>query len=330
MLFKKDIVSITVVAFQFLLTCGSSVLRAQDIKATATLDSNSIIIGQQTQLRLSVQFNDLKKVQVNFPVFADTIRKEVEVVAESKIDTVFNEKAPYKYTLTKTFSVTSFDSGYWAIPPFRFDVNRNDTNAIYSEPLLLQVNTMPVDTTLAIKEIKAPYEETYTWIDWLKDNMYVVYTGLAAILVIIIIILFIRYFRKVPPPMVAVEVPKIPAHVIAYEKLEKLKSEKLWQEGKLKAYHSLLTDILREYIENRFKIQALEQTTDEILFGFRNIAIDEDSKGKLKQVLVLADLVKFAKENPLPGENELSMTNVYDFVNGTKRDEEPTNAKQGN
>jgi hypothetical protein len=96
--------------------------------------------------------------------------------------------------------------------------------------------------------------------------MYVVYTGLAAILVIIIIILFIRYFRKVPPPMVAVEVPKIPAHVIAYEKLEKLKSEKLWQEGKLKAYHSLLTDILREYIENRFKIQALEQTTDEILY----------------------------------------------------------------
>ncbi len=330
MLFEKNKLRITFIAFQFLLICGSSVMHAQEIKAIATLDSNSIVIGQQTQLRLSVQFNDLKKVRANFPVLGDTIRKEIEVVAESKVDTVFNEKAQYKYTLTKVFAVTSFDSGYWAIPPFKFDVNSNDTNAIYSEPLLLQVNTMPVDTTLAIKDIKSPYEETYTWIDWLKDNMYVVYTGLAAILVIIIIILFIRYFRKVPPPMVAVEVPKIPAHIIAFEKLEKLKSEKLWQEGKLKAYHSLLTDILREYIENRFKIQALEQTTDEILFGFRNIAIDEDSKDKLKQVLVLADLVKFAKENPLPGENELSMTNVYDFVNGTKRDEEPTNSKQGN
>jgi hypothetical protein len=330
MLFKKNILRISIVAFQFLVLCTSSIVRAQEIKAKATLDSNSIVIGQQTQLRLSVMFNDLKKVRVNFPVFADTIRKEIEVVAESKVDTVFNEKAQYKYILTKVFAVTSFDSGYWAIPPFKIDVNSDDTNAIYSEPLLLQVNTMAVDTTLAIKDIKAPYEETYTWIDWLKDNMYVVYTGLAAILVIIIIVLFIRYFRKVPPPMVAVEVPKIPAHIIAFEKLEKLKLEKLWQEGKLKAYHSLLTDILREYIENRFKIQALEQTTDEILFGFRNIAIDEGSKGKLKQVLLLADLVKFAKENPLPGENELSMTNVYDFVNGTKRDEETINSKQGN
>jgi hypothetical protein len=89
-------------------------------------------------------------------------------------------------------------------------------------------------------------------------------------------------------------------------------------------YHSRLTDILREYIENRFKIQAMEQTTDEILFGFRNAAVDEESKHKLKQVLSLADLVKFAKEQPLPNENESSLSNVYDFIHGTKREEEYT------
>ena len=102
--------------------------------------------------------------------------------------------------------------------------------------------------------------------------------------------------------------------------------EKLWQEGKLKLYHSQLTDIIREYIENRFKIQAQELTTDEILFGFRNIAIDEESKYKLKQILLIADLVKFAKEVPLASENEMSMSNSYDFINGTKREEEPEEA----
>jgi hypothetical protein len=298
---------------------------SQDIKATATLDTNSILIGKQTKLQLSIQYrvDGGKHIKVEFPEIADTIRKEIEVVGQSGIDTIIDKKDPYLFTQSKTLYLTSFDSGYWAIPPFKFFAS-NDSSAILTEPLLLQVGTVSVDTTQAIKDIKGPYEETYNWIDWLKDNMYVVYGSLAAILITILIIVIIRKMRKVQPPMIIVETPKTPAHIIALEKLDKLKTEKLWQEGKLKLYHSRLTDIVREYIEDRFKIQALEQTTEEILFGFRNAAVDEESKGKLKQVLILADLVKFAKEQPLPDENETSMSNVYDFINGTKREEEIT------
>mgnify|MGYP001563082378 FL=1 len=64
----------------------------------------------------------------------------------------------------------------------------------------------------------------------------------------------------------------------------------------------------------------MEQTTDEILFGFRRVAIDDESKSKLKSVLILADLVKFAKEQPLPTENDMSMVNSYNFIHGTKQD----------
>ncbi|MCW3102099.1 MAG: hypothetical protein JWO09_539 [Bacteroidetes bacterium] len=296
---------------------------AQEIKATAKLDSNSIVIGQQVKLELSIQYraDKGKHVQVTFPQITDTIRKEIEVVSQSKVDTIIDKNDPFLFTQVKTLYITSFDSGYWAMPPFKFDVN-TDTAGVLTEPLLLQVSTVAVDTTQALKDIKAPYEEAYSWVDWLKDNMYVVYTGLAAILVIIIIIILIRKMRNVKPPEIVVEVPKIPAHIIALEKLEKLRQQKLWQEGKLKAYHSSLTDILREYIENRFKISAMEQTTDEIIYGFRNAAVDEESKRKLKQVLMLADLVKFAKEQPLADENEASMSNVSDFINGTKREEE--------
>ena len=54
----------------------------------------------------------------------------------------------------------------------------------------------------------------------------------------------------------------------------------------------------------------------------RNLAVDDESKSKLKQALILSDLVKFAKEQPLSNENELSFTNSYEFVIGTKREEE--------
>ena len=295
---------------------------AQQIKATAQLDSNEIIIGQQVNLKLSIQYrvDNGKRIQVLWPEIADTIRKEVEIVSQGKIDTIVDKNDPYLFTQTQILSITSFDSGYWAIPPFKFFAG--DTNGIFTDPLLLQVSTMAVDTTQAIKDIKEPYEVTYTWLDWLKDNMLVLWVSLAAVLVILILFIILKYTRKVKPLMVEVEIPKIPAHIIAIEKLDKLKTENLWQNGKLKLYHSQLTDIIREYIENRFKIQALEQTTDEILFGFRNVAIDDDSKAKLKQVLILADLVKFAKEQPMPTENDMSLSNSYSFIDGTKREEE--------
>lgn len=301
---------------------------AQQVKATAKLDSNEIQIGQQVKLELSIQYrvDNGKRIQVQWPEIADTIRKEVEVVSQSKIDTTVDKNDPFLFTQTQILSITSFDSGYWAIPPFKFLAG--DTNGVFTDPLLLQVSTMTVDTTQAIKDIKEPYEQTYNWMDWIKDNMLVVWVILGAILVIVILLMIFKYTRKVKPIMVEVEIPKIPAHIIAFEKLEQLKTQNLWQEGKLKLYHSQLTDIIREYIENRYKIQAMEQTTDEILFGFRNVAIDEDSKAKLKQVLLLADLVKFAKEQPLPTENDLSMSNSYGFINGTKKDEEVIDKKK--
>jgi len=303
---------------------------AQQIKATAKLDSNEIQIGQQVKLELSIQYrvDNGKRIQVLWPEITDTIRKEVEVVSQSKIDTIIDKNDPYLFTQTQTLSITSFDSGYWAIPPFKFLAG--DTNGIFTDPLLLQVSTMAVDTTQAIKDIKEPYEQSYNWMDWIKDNMLVVWVILGAILVIIILLMIFKYTRKVKPIMVEVEIPKIPAHIIAFEKLDQLKTENLWQDGKLKLYHSQLTDIIREYIENRYKIQAMEQTTEEILFGFRNVAIDEESKAKLKQVLILADLVKFAKEQPLPTENDLSMSNSYGFIDGTKKDEEVVPDKKNN
>ncbi|MES2592291.1 MAG: hypothetical protein V4608_10430 [Bacteroidota bacterium] len=305
-----------------LLLC-SYVSKAQDIKATAKLDTTSIRIGQQVKLKLSVEYrvDNGQQVKIQWPEVADTIRKEVEVIGQSKVDTIIPDKNnPFQFIQTKTLYVTSFDSGYWAIPPFKFVINA-DTNGVFTESLLLEVGTVAVDTTLAIRGIKPPYDESYTWLDWIKDNMIVVYGALIAILVTLIIIYLIKRFKKKKPEVVEVEAPKIPAHIIAFEKLDKLKNEKLWQEGKLKLYHSSLSEIVREYIENRFKIQALEQTTDEIIYGFRNVAIDDESKMKLKQVLILADLVKFAKEQPLPNENEMSLTNAYDFVNGTKKEE---------
>jgi len=144
----------------------------------------------------------------------------------------------------------------------------------------------------------------------------------------------IRFIRKLKRSKEG-EVPEIepdPAHIIAFRELEKLREEKLWQNGEIKPYYTKLTEILRQYLENRFKVFSLELTTSETLEALVKTGFKKDeSYNQLKRVLTGADLVKFAKHNPEPTENEMHFQNSWDFVLATKEKEvipEPINVKE--
>ena len=301
-----------------------SALFSQNINVTATLDTNSILIGQQTKIKLKVEYKtDQGELKIEFPKVADTIIKQIEVVNQSKIEKYIPDSSDMSRMMQEqTLIITSFDSGYYAIPPFRFIVNGDSSKTAETEALLLSVNTVAVDTTQNIKDIKPPIEVPFSW----KEYLPYVYWGLGGLAVLAGVILLVRYFlrKQKPKPLPEIIIPKIPAHVTALERLEKLKEEKLWQQGKLKQYHSELSDILRQYIEHRFYIHAMEQVTDEIMYSFRSADIPDEMKMKLRQVLFLSDLVKFAKELPLPNENEQSWMNAYEFVMATKKEETTT------
>ena len=294
---------------------------SQNITVTATLDTNTILIGQQAKIKLQVEYKtDQGEIKIDFPKIADTIIKQIEVVGQSKVETFIPDSNDMsRLAQTQTFIITSFDSGYYAIPPFRFIIDGDSSKAIETEPLLFAVSTVAVDTTKSIMDIKPPIEVPFSW----KEYLPYVYWGLGALAILAGIILLIRYYLKKRKTKTLPEIiiPKIPAHVTALERLEKLKEEKLWQQGKLKQYHSEITDIIRQYIEHRFYIHAMEQVSDEIMHSFRTVDLSEELKMKLRNILFLSDLVKFAKEHPLPNENEQSWTNAYEFVMATKKEE---------
>jgi hypothetical protein len=150
--------------------------------------------------------------------------------------------------------------------------------------------------TLSIKPIKPPLKAPVTLAEILT------WVGLA--LVVAAIAFGVYYFllkKKKKEPLIKLRLkPSIPPDEAALEALEALKLKKLWQSGKVKEYYSEMTDIVREYIELRFLIRALEMTTDEIRMAMHQSGIDGGAKVKLLQTLTLADLVKFAKEQPLP------------------------------
>ena len=135
---------------------------------------------------------------------------------------------------------------------------------------------------------------------------------------IIFYVIYRKKHGKSPIPMIKVK-PKRPAHEIALEQLERIRNEKIWSRGQVKEYHVQLTDAVRTYIADRYGIDAEQMTTSEILDMF-NVAvpIDNEDKMRLRQMLELADSVKFAKYQPLQGDNDLSLRNAFDFVEHTK------------
>ena len=96
---------------------------------------------------------------------------------------------------------------------------------------------------------------------------------------------------------------------------ENLRQQKLWQSGKVKEYFSSLTDIAREYIEGQFGVNAVEMTTDDILEEVKPLQFSQETYGKLKETMEVADLVKFAKYSTSSLESENAMTSMTEFVN---------------
>jgi hypothetical protein len=306
------------------LACFTYKSNAQDIKVEAKLDKSTIVLGDQTILRLSAQLpvND----KISFPVLADTISSKIQIVEVGKTDTIADKNNPAVRTISRQYTITSFDAGLQTIPAFSLQVN---AQSFKTDPLPLQVTSVAVDTTKAIYDIKQPLAVRYSFFDWLRDHWQWVVVSLLGILLIAGLLYYLWQKRK-NKPVFAVVKPLVPADVTALNKLVVLRDKKLWQQEEVKQYHIELTDILREYLEKRYHIKALEQTSDEIFAGLRHMEIADQNRNKLRQILMLADLVKFAKGKPSNSENEQSIENAISFVTDTKEINQLPNNKAQN
>lgn len=286
---------------------------SQIITIEAKLDSNKFLIGDQVKLNLIITKS--KTAKVNFPILSDSIAPSVEVVERLKPDTISKNGDIIK--LRQSFLITSFDSGNHVIPPLPFEfLHDTITDVIYSDSLLFTVNTLKVDTaSKKIYDIKAPFDEPFSFMEIIEYFIW----GAAILILIALGIYIYRKYKKKEPLIKIPQKPADPPHVIAIRELDILKDKKLWQNNHIKKYHTELTEIIRKYIEARFNIQALEMTSFEIIQSLSNEKyISDQNISELRQTLILADYVKFAKAQPLPNENDLSIQYAYKFVNDTK------------
>lgn len=292
-----------------LMVCAALCTRyayAQDVTVTTRMDANKIMVGDQARLFLEVKSNP-SSVAVHWPQFPDTFN-HLEIVEKGKIDTVRQGgHVAYKQRLL----ITGFDSGVFNIPAFIFaysPVQGGETQSVASDSLQLLVQTVPVDTSKAFKPIKGLMEVKGSWLDY-------IWYILGALILLGVGIFIAFYFLK--NKKVAAPKPQGPAETLQERTLRlltELDAKQLWQKKQVKEYYVILTDIVRNYIEQRFNTPAMELTTDELLYKAQHHRELQPYHGLLSGILYTADLAKFAKAEPLPQEHMDAMEKAKQLV----------------
>ena len=275
------------------------------------IDTKEMRIGEHVRLTLELSVDSGYNVDVQIP----NTFSGIEVLDKKESITT---DAKGRETYRNECIITSFVDAPQTIPSIIARVNDDE---YYTNSVNLLVNTVPVDT-LNLKNIKGyrpVWEVRLTW-DEYRDTVHLLFLFL--VLLALLSWIIVRYINNKPIIRIVREKPRKPSHFTALQKMDEIKSDNtLHSEESAKDYYTRLTDTLREYMYNRYKFNAADMTTREIIENLLHFN-DKEAIKEVKEILEVADLVKFAKMKPSLNENDRNMLYAIDFVNATKDVEE--------
>lgn len=283
---------------------------AQEEKAGARIDAAQITVGDQARLFVEAQHNPATS-KLQWAAIPDTFNG-LEVVEKGKIDTIKNGNI---ITYKQRLLITGFDSGMHVVPRFIFTVlpNSGTPQTLQTDSFPILVQPVAVDTTKPFKGIKDIVGVESSW----KDYIGYIIGGILLAVLIAVVIVYLRK-RKQPAPAPIPEGPKETSNEKAIRLLVELEQQKLWENNNPKEYHTQLVDILRIYMEERFGVNVMELTSDEIL---HKVALHKEMTSHrmlLSNIFYIADLAKFAKAQPTPQEHMAAMDYAKQFIMATK------------
>lgn len=286
------------------------------VRIESSVDRSQILIGDRVTYTVTMRYP--KGYTIATPPIAHNLGQfEIKDFTIGKPGDLGNE-----IMQSFTFMISTYDTGTFEIPPtgFAYRDSAGQEGIITTQPITIKVGSLLGDrSTWQLRDVKPPVPYPFPW-------KTVLYFAIPLVLVTGAIITFI-VLRKRKMLGVFELAPKArPAYEVALERLSNLQIPDAEDAPRVKAFHIELSEIVRQYIEDMFKIPALEQITPEIIEGLRD-KISEPALGNLNEMLTLSDLVKFAKFLPPHSENVEALEDAKMFVQQTMPHEEPARSE---
>jgi len=282
------------------------------ITVESSLDTTIATIGDRIHLIILLQYPtgarfELPKVEKRLGEW-DVIDQQLS--SPRKIKSGFQQ--------TWELELTVFDTGKVIVPELEIQAySSEDTSRVLrfktDEQIVDVISVLPPGTTEP-KDIKPPFP-IRTIIPW----NYIIFILLFLIIIVSGIITYRRWKQKQPPIPLDEDYLEAP-YLVAFRKLNELREQQYRSEDEIRFYYFRMSEIVREYLERRYFIRALEMTTREILEAFHALDIQESIALDYSKLFGSLDLVKFAKQIPEASETVSLWELAYKCIDKTKRE----------
>jgi len=274
-------------------------------QASLTVDRMQATIGDQLKATIKTNLGNGKE-WVNIKEVWPDSAKQYEIVTGPDI----HHDDPS--SISATWIIAIFDTGWVRIPSLPLIIKYQDKfDTLYTNDVSIQVKPVEPDSTGLIP-IKPIYKQPFSLAYYKK------YIPHVAALALILFGLYYWWRHRKKHEVVQERVMIEPSpHEWAFTALNELEAQRLWQGGDIKEHYSLLTSVLREYLERRYGIRALEQTSEEIVEQLRFLELSPSLLEDTRQLLSVSDLIKFAKADPGIDIHAATIERVRNFVKQT-------------
>lgn len=295
---------------------------AQRVSIKADVDSAVMVMGDLNRLHVSVdipaQYSSSAQL-VDFPILTPGAEYlpygGVDIMSSDSTGTVSTEGCKIDFD----FTFQAFDPGTVTLPPFAV-IAAPGGDTTFSNVVTFKVLPVDVDSLETIHPMASIVSARSRWYDYVPDWLIWLAVGLAAAGAGVWAYF---KFRTIKEEVIARRNPPVPPYELAISRLDTLRRRNLPENGHEREYYTELVDILRDYLHGRFGINAMEMTSTQIVRALRANPETKMTADQMRQVLAMADFVKFAKVRPLPDDNIKAFTRAQDFVEQTKPAPEP-------
>jgi LPXTG-motif cell wall-anchored protein len=282
-----------------LFTCVAMNLPAQVTGVRTEIDKHKILIGEPIRFTIELRWSQ-NTTPLSFD--PDSI-PHFEMLEEPVVDSSRSNGMVY---LKKIYTLTSFDSGHWVIPAYRFGPR-------------LSSDSFPVDVVFSDFDPNQDYHDIKDIIEVnpKKKTPWWWYAAGGALLVLLALIYFLR---KKKPALVKSTIPMV--SLDAYEEAMKELDELQRAKPDPKTFYTKLTGIFRLYVYRKKGILSLQKTTDDLVLQLKGLDLfSKEQFDKLAQSLRLSDFVKFAKYIPSIDDDATAFDTIRDSIINIEKSE---------